>query len=84
MQVRRGAMHVLALLFKGLGPDSLRIMAPYLRSTLQQLRRVASSDPDDITRTHAQVALEEFDAIVFAVFGLQRVEAKDPARNSIE
>jgi hypothetical protein len=70
-------MHVLALLFQGLGAEAIRVMAPYLRSTLQLLRRTASSDPDDTTRAHAQIALEELDAIVYQVFRLQRMPDRE-------
>lgn len=54
-------------------PSSRRVLAPYLRSTLQLLRRTASADPDDITRAHAQLAVEELDLIVYQVFGLKRM-----------
>lgn len=63
-QVRRGAVHVLTLLLRGFGRDALEAMPEELRDIMRALRRAASTDPDEITRYHARVALAELDEIV--------------------
>lgn len=66
-------MHVYLVIYGVCRLRQRRVLAPYLRSTLQLLRRTASADPDDITRAHAQLAVEELDLIVYQVFGLKRM-----------
>ncbi len=44
-------------------------MGPHLSPIRALLNNLEGSDPDDVTRYHARVALAEMDAIVRRLFG---------------
>lgn len=56
---RRAAVMVLTLLLKGLGENTLSTLEPVLLELYRGLKKVYEYDKDDITRLHAQLALEE-------------------------
>ncbi|CAH1391562.1 unnamed protein product [Nezara viridula] len=59
---RRAAVMVLTLLFKGLGEGVLNTLEPLLLDIYKSLKHIYKYDKDDITRLHAQMALEELHA----------------------
>lgn len=69
-QVRRGAVHLLCYLLRGLHANALALVQSHMTPLRQLLVVMEDSDPDDITRCHARTALVEMDAIVKRVFKL--------------
>jgi hypothetical protein len=55
---------VITLLLRGLGADVFEMIADDLKNIYQLLKLIKNTDPDEITRVHADIALKELDAIV--------------------
>jgi hypothetical protein len=55
---------VATLLFRGLGKDVFQMIPQELRELYRLLKRANESDPDDITRFHAQIALAELGSAI--------------------
>ncbi|XP_014248082.1 transport and Golgi organization protein 6 homolog [Cimex lectularius] len=68
MEPRRAAVMVLTQLLKGLGPDSLTVLENILLELYRKLKFIYNNDKDDITKLHAQLALEEINACTFSFF----------------
>ena len=49
--VRRGAVHLLTMLIRGLGSDVFGVVGERLRGLLRDIRRIMDSDSDDVTRS---------------------------------
>ncbi|XP_014287215.1 transport and Golgi organization protein 6 homolog [Halyomorpha halys] len=80
---RRAAVMVLTLLFKGLGEGVLNTLEPLLLDIYKSLKHIYKYDKDDITRLHAQMALEELHAstitFLFPIKSLEkRIFVLDP------
>lgn len=63
-EVRRGGVVVLGMLLRGLSVEVLEIIPQELKSIYQLLKRVESSDPDEVTRFHSVQALKELQLIM--------------------
>ncbi|XP_066570075.1 transport and Golgi organization protein 6 homolog isoform X1 [Amia ocellicauda] len=76
-EVRRAAVHVIALLLRGLSDRSMQVLSEVLRDLYRALKLVVQMDRDDITVLHAQLALEELDDVVRRfIFPEQKLEKK--------
>lgn len=62
-EVRRATVLVLTLLLRGLGKSIMEVLSSTLKEIYQMLKIVESTDPDDVTRLHAQTALDELNNI---------------------
>ncbi|XP_053630195.1 transport and Golgi organization protein 6 homolog [Cherax quadricarinatus] len=62
-EVRRAAVLVVTLLLQGLGRDAFSVLQEEMRDLYRALRLVHKTDPDDVVRLHAQLALTEIDII---------------------
>ncbi|EGD83435.1 hypothetical protein PTSG_04042 [Salpingoeca rosetta] len=62
-QVRRGAMHVLVSILKGLGADAPHVLSGHIRPLVHMCRSVEDTDQDGVTRFHAAAALHELQSI---------------------
>ena len=49
-EIRRGAVHLLTMLIRGLGADVFDVVGVRLRDVLRDIRHVMESDSDDVTR----------------------------------
>ncbi|ROT65785.1 Transmembrane and coiled-coil domain-containing protein 7 [Penaeus vannamei] len=65
-EVRRAAVLVVTLLLQGLGQDAFSVLKDVIRDLYRALRLVYTTDPDDVVRLHAQLAMEEIDTITRA------------------
>eukprot|EP01134_Creolimax_fragrantissima_P003941 CFRG3941T1 len=59
VHVRRGAMHLAVMLFRGYNPYYFGLMAPHLPPVLTLIGKTGTVDHDPVTRAHAQVALDD-------------------------
>ncbi|KAL4657090.1 hypothetical protein GN956_G4043 [Arapaima gigas] len=76
-EVRRAAVHVIALLLRGLSERATQVVGDVLLDLYRALKWVVRSDPDDVAVLHAQLALEELDDIMRRViFPAQKLEKK--------
>uniref|UniRef100_A0A8C6RMG2 Transport and golgi organization 6 n=1 Tax=Nannospalax galili TaxID=1026970 RepID=A0A8C6RMG2_NANGA len=64
VQVRRGAIHVIVLLLRGLSQKATEVLSDVLKDLYHLLKHVVRSEPDDIAKLHAELALEELDDIM--------------------
>ncbi|KAG8271599.1 Transport and Golgi organization protein 6, variant 2 [Homalodisca vitripennis] len=62
VEVRRAAVMLVSLLLKGLQKDALVVLQDVLLELYRTLKHIYSSDRDDVTRLHAQLALEELNS----------------------
>ncbi|XP_065518267.1 transport and Golgi organization protein 6 homolog isoform X2 [Lathamus discolor] len=76
-QVRRAAVHVVVLLLRGLSEKATEVLQDVLRDLYRLLKHVVVAEPDGATKLHAQLALEELDAVMRRVlFPPQVLEKK--------
>uniref|UniRef100_A0A1B6LQH4 RNA polymerase II assembly factor Rtp1 C-terminal domain-containing protein n=1 Tax=Graphocephala atropunctata TaxID=36148 RepID=A0A1B6LQH4_9HEMI len=66
VEVRRAAVMLVCLLLKGLQKDALVVLQDVLLELYLVLKHIYSSDRDDVTRLHAQLALEELNSSTLA------------------
>ncbi|ELK32792.1 Transmembrane and coiled-coil domain-containing protein 7 [Myotis davidii] len=77
VQVRRAAIHVIVLLLRGLSQKATEVLRDVLKDLYHLLKHVVRSEPDDVARLHAQLALEELDEIMRNfLFPPQKLEKK--------
>ncbi|XP_054282724.1 transport and Golgi organization protein 6 homolog [Macrosteles quadrilineatus] len=62
VEVRRAAVMLVSLLLKGLEKDVLTVLQDVLLELYHTLKHIYNNDRDDVTRLHAQLALEELNA----------------------
>ncbi|XP_015262181.1 PREDICTED: transport and Golgi organization protein 6 homolog [Gekko japonicus] len=62
--VRRAAVHVVVLLLRGLSESATEVLRDVLLDLYRLLKFVMQCEGDEVTVLHAQLALEELDAIV--------------------
>ncbi|XP_061578283.1 transport and Golgi organization protein 6 homolog [Cololabis saira] len=76
-EVRRAAVHVIALLLRGLSDKTTQVLSSVLLDLYRALKWVLRSDPDQVAVLHAQLALEELDAVMRRfIFPEQKLEKK--------
>ncbi|KAM4618329.1 transport and Golgi organization protein 6 homolog isoform 2-T2 [Polymixia lowei] len=76
-EVRRAAVHVIALLLRGLSDKTTQVLSDVLLELYRALKWVVRSDRDDVTVLHAQLALEELDDVMRRfIFPEQKLEKK--------
>ncbi|XP_020311620.1 transport and Golgi organization protein 6 homolog [Oncorhynchus kisutch] len=76
-EVRRAAVHVIALLLRGLSDKATEVLSDVLLDLYRALKWVVRSDTDDVTVLHAQLALEDLDDIMRRfIFPAQKLEKK--------
>ncbi|KAI1890045.1 hypothetical protein AGOR_G00169170 [Albula goreensis] len=76
-EVRRAAVHVIALLLRGLSDKTTQVLSDVLLDLYRALKWVVRSDSDDVTVLHAQLALEELDDVMKRfLFPTQKLEKK--------
>ncbi|XP_033898912.3 transport and Golgi organization protein 6 homolog isoform X3 [Acipenser ruthenus] len=76
-EVRRAAVHVIALLLRGLSDNATQVLSDVLRDLYRVLKHVVQHDRDDVTVLHAQLALEELDDVMRRyIFPAQKLEKK--------
>ncbi|XP_064315897.1 transport and Golgi organization protein 6 homolog isoform X2 [Phalacrocorax carbo] len=76
-EVRRAAVHVVVLLLRGLSEKATEVLRDVLRDLYRLLKHVVVAEPDGATVLHAQLALEELDAVMRRVlFPPQALEKK--------
>ncbi|KAM9854731.1 transport and Golgi organization protein 6 homolog [Aulostomus maculatus] len=76
-EVRRAAVHVIALLLRGLSDKSTQVLGDVLLDLYRALKWVVRSDPDEVAVLHAQLALEELDDVMRRfIFPQQKLEKK--------
>lgn len=66
VECRRAAVMVVTLLLKGLESSALNVLQDVLLELYGTLKYVYTTDKDDVTRLHAQLALEELNAATLA------------------
>uniref|UniRef100_A0A673U112 Transport and golgi organization 6 homolog n=1 Tax=Suricata suricatta TaxID=37032 RepID=A0A673U112_SURSU len=77
VQVRRAAIHVIVLLFRGLSQKATEVLRDVLKDLYRLLKHVVRLEPDDVAKLHAQLALEELDEIMRNfLFPPQKLEKK--------
>ncbi|XP_048211183.1 transport and Golgi organization protein 6 homolog [Perognathus longimembris pacificus] len=77
VQVRRAAIHVIVLLLRGLSQKATEVLRDVLKDLYHLLKHVVRSEPDDVAKLHAQLALEELDEIMRNfLFPPQKLEKK--------
>ncbi|XP_057567647.1 transport and Golgi organization protein 6 homolog [Hippopotamus amphibius kiboko] len=77
VQVRRAAVHVVVLLLRGLSQKATAVLRDVLKDLYHLLKHVVRLEPDDVAKLHAQLALEELDAIMRNfLFPPQKLEKK--------
>jgi len=62
--VRRAAVMAVTLILQGLGRDAFRVLDASLRDLYRGLKNLARTETDDVTLTHASIAMEEIDNII--------------------
>ncbi|KAK6318332.1 hypothetical protein J4Q44_G00116230 [Coregonus suidteri] len=76
-EVRRAAVHVIALLLRGLSDKATEVLSDVLLDLYRALKWVVRSDTDDVTVLHAQLALEELNDVMRRfIFPAQKLEKK--------
>ncbi|XP_074695447.1 transport and Golgi organization protein 6 homolog [Strix aluco] len=76
-EARRAAVHVVVLLLRGLSEKATEVLQDVLRDLYRLLKHVVAAEPDGATVLHAQLALEELDAVMRRVlFPPQTLEKK--------
>uniref|UniRef100_A0A3P9MAW6 Transport and golgi organization 6 homolog (Drosophila) n=1 Tax=Oryzias latipes TaxID=8090 RepID=A0A3P9MAW6_ORYLA len=76
-EVRRAAVHVIALLLRGLSDKTTEVLGDVLLGLYRALKWVIRSDPDEVAVIHAQLALEELDDVMRRfLFPEQKLEKK--------
>ncbi|XP_035498334.1 transport and Golgi organization protein 6 homolog isoform X1 [Scophthalmus maximus] len=76
-EVRRAAVHVIALLLRGLSNKTTQVLGDVLSDLYRALKSVLRSDPDDVAVLHARLALEELDDVMRSfIFPKQKLEKK--------
>ncbi|KAM9509189.1 transport and Golgi organization protein 6 homolog isoform 2-T2 [Guaruba guarouba] len=76
-EVRRAAVHVVVVLLRGLSEKATEVLRDVLRDLYRLLKYVVVAEPDGATKLHAQLALEELDAVMRRVlFPPQTLEKK--------
>ncbi|XP_056334755.1 transport and Golgi organization protein 6 homolog isoform X2 [Danio aesculapii] len=76
-EVRRAAVHVIALVLRGLSDKTTQVLADVLLELYRALKWVVRSDSDDVVKLHAQIALEELDDVMRRfIFPQQKLEKK--------
>ncbi|KAM6353979.1 transport and Golgi organization protein 6 homolog isoform 2-T2 [Alca torda] len=76
-EVRRAAVHVVVVLLRGLSEKATEVLQDVLRDLYRLLKHVVVAEPDGATVLHAQLALEELDAVMRrALFPPQTLEKK--------
>lgn len=76
-EVRRAAVHVIALLLRGLSDKATEVLSDVLLDLYRALKWVVRSDTDDVTVLHAQLALEDLDDVMRRfIFPAQKLEKK--------
>ncbi|XP_063190950.1 transport and Golgi organization protein 6 homolog isoform X1 [Chroicocephalus ridibundus] len=76
-EVRRAAVHVVVVLLRGLSEKATEVLQDVLRDLYRLLKHVVVAEPDGATVLHAQLALEELDAVMRRVlFPPQTLEKK--------
>ncbi|KAB5574851.1 hypothetical protein PHYPO_G00213890 [Pangasianodon hypophthalmus] len=76
-EVRRAAVHVIALLLRGLSDKTTQVLGDVLLELYRALKWVVRSDPDEVAVLHAQLALEELDDVMRKfIFPQQKLEKK--------
>ncbi|XP_067276494.1 transport and Golgi organization protein 6 homolog isoform X2 [Pseudorasbora parva] len=76
-EVRRAAVHVIALVLRGLSDKTTQVLGDVLLELYRALKWVMRSDPDDVAVLHAQLALEELDDVMRRfIFPQQKLEKK--------
>ncbi|XP_069724318.1 transport and Golgi organization protein 6 homolog [Phaenicophaeus curvirostris] len=75
-EVRRAAVHVVVLLLRGLSEKATEVLRDVLRDLYRLLKHVVAAEPDGATVLHAQLALEELDAVMRRVLFPQQVLEK--------
>ena len=78
--VRRGALLVITLLFRGLRTDVFELMADDMKSLFRLLKQLEANDPDEVTRMHAKIALGEVNNIVRSFMNVEQQEVPDVLR----
>ncbi|XP_061102382.1 transport and Golgi organization protein 6 homolog [Conger conger] len=77
VEVRRAAVHVIALLLRGLSDKTTQVLGDVLLDLYRALKSVVRTDSDDVTVLHAQLALEELDDVMKKfLFPVQKLEKK--------
>ncbi|XP_029909812.1 transport and Golgi organization protein 6 homolog [Myripristis murdjan] len=77
VEVRRAAVHVIALLLRGLSDKTTQVLGDVLLDLYRALKWVVRSDQDDVAVLHAQLALEELDDVMRRfIFPEQKLEKK--------
>ncbi|XP_026931878.2 transport and Golgi organization protein 6 homolog isoform X2 [Acinonyx jubatus] len=77
VQVRRAAILVIVLLFRGLSQKATEVLRDVLKDLYHLLKHVVRLEPDDVAKLHAQLALEELDEIMRNfLFPPQKLEKK--------
>ncbi|XP_048828666.1 transport and Golgi organization protein 6 homolog [Brienomyrus brachyistius] len=76
-EVRRAAVHVIAVLLRGLSEKTTQVLGDVLLDLYRALKWVVRADPDDVAVLHARLALEELDHVMRRfVFPEQKLEKK--------
>ncbi|KAM9269119.1 transport and Golgi organization protein 6 homolog [Cariama cristata] len=76
-EVRRAAVHVVVVLLRGLSEKATEVLQDVLQDLYRLLKHVVVAEPDGATVLHAQLALEELDAVMRRVlFPPQTLEKK--------
>ncbi|KAL1256924.1 hypothetical protein QQF64_012469 [Cirrhinus molitorella] len=76
-EVRRAAVHVIALVLRGLSDKTTQVLGDVLLELYRALKWVVRSDPDEVAVLHAQLALEELDDVMRRfIFPQQKLEKK--------
>lgn len=76
-EVRRAAVHVIALLLRGLSDKTTQVLGDVLLELYRALKWVVRSDPDSVAVLHAKIALEELDDVMRRfIFPEQKLEKK--------
>lgn len=76
-EVRRAAVHVIALVLRGLSDKTTQVLGDVLLELYRALKWVVRSDPDEVAVLHAQIALEELDDVMRRfIFPQQKLEKR--------
>ncbi|KAL7878718.1 hypothetical protein AOLI_G00096920 [Acnodon oligacanthus] len=76
-EVRRAAVHVIALLLRGLSDKTTQVLGDVLLELYRALKWVVRTDSDEVAVLHAQLALEELDDVMRKfIFPQQKLEKK--------
>lgn len=63
---RRAAVLLVTLLLRGLDTDAIKVLGGLLRDLYRSLRLLSEREKDEVTRIHAQLALDEVDSLTRA------------------